>query len=288
VTNLAASLAFYIDTLGFELIESQPEVDVAVIRDNDPDSFWGRILLAGPQVSDIKAHLDEPHVVLKPGDTIDFPEKDINARHASLAGKGLGDQMQLEEDTWGDRKLILKDPDGYKLVFLLPAKPSPEKMAAHYAQGGVELASMLAGLSESELDLARAPGEWSIRQIVHHLAETDTLMLMAIKTALAQSGSYYVRNPYDQDVWVKALNYSGRPIEPSLALVKAIRAHIFQLLQHVPDISEHFVLLKWIDEEDEGSKVTVNDFVESLVRHHAEHCEEIRETLRVYDRQFQE
>jgi hypothetical protein len=163
----------------------QPEVDMAIICDNDPDSFWDRILLAGPQVADIKAHLDEPRVVLKPGDTLDFPEKDINARHANLVGKGLGDQIQLEEDTWGDRKLILKDPDGYKLVFLLPAKPSPEKMAALYAQGGDELASMITGLSESELDLTRAPGEWSIRQIVHHLAETDTLILMAIKTALA-------------------------------------------------------------------------------------------------------
>jgi hypothetical protein len=93
-----------------------------------------------------------------------------------------------------------------------------------------------------------------------------------------------VRNTYDQDVWVKALDYTGRPIEPSLALVKAIRAHIFQLLQHVPGNSEHFVLLKWADEEGEGSKVTVSDFVESLVRHHAEHYEEIRETLRVYNR----
>jgi hypothetical protein len=261
---------------------------MAVIRDNDPDSFWDRILLAGPEVADIKAHLADPRVVLKPGDTLDFIEKDINARHASLAGKGLGDQIQLVEDTWGDRKLILKDPDGYKIVFLLPAKPSHEKMVALYAQGGDELASMIAGLSESELDLARAPGEWSIRQIVHHLAETDTLFLMAIKTALTQSGSYYVRNPYDPDVWVKALDYTGRPIEQSLALVKAIRAHIFQLLQHVPSNSEHFVLLKWADEGGEGSKVTVNDFVESLVRHQAEHCEEIRETLGVYDRYVQE
>jgi catechol 2,3-dioxygenase-like lactoylglutathione lyase family enzyme len=282
VTDVAASLAFYVDTLGFELIESQPEIDMAVILDSESESFWGRIVLAGPQVEDVKSHLDEPRVVYKPGDTLDFLEEDIDARHASLAGKGLGDHVQLEEDSWGDRKLILKDPDGYTIILLMPAKPSPEKMAALYAQGGDELASIiLEGLSEPELDLVRAPGEWSIRQIVHHLAETDTLFLLAIKTALAQSGSTYVRNPYDQDIWVKALDYSGRSIEPSLALIKAIRAHIAQLLQHVTDYSEHYVMLKWANEEGKGSKVTAGDFVESLVRHHAEHCEEIRETLRV-------
>ncbi len=284
VSDLAASLAFYVETLGFELIESQPDVDMALILDSDVDSFWGNILLAGPQVQDVKAQLDEPRVVYKPGDTLDFFETEIDARHASLTAKGLGDYLKLEENTWGDRKLTLKDPDGYTIIFLTPATPLPDKMRSLYKQGGDELASVLAGLSESDLDLVRAPGEWSIRQIVHHIAETDTLFLLAIKTALAQSGSTYVRNPYDQDIWVKALDYSGRSIEPSLALTRAIRSHISQLLQHVPNNSEHYVMLKWADEQDEGSKATVNDFIESLVRHHADHCEEIRETLRVHGR----
>jgi catechol 2,3-dioxygenase-like lactoylglutathione lyase family enzyme len=281
VTDLATSLVFYVNNLGFDLVESKPEVDTALVLDSDDNSFWGCILLAGPQVEDVRVHLDEPRVVYKPGDTLDFLENDIDAKCVNLIGKGLGD-MKVEDNIWGDRKLTLKDPDGYTIVFLTPAKPSPEKMAALYEQGGEELSSILADLGEPELDLVRAPGEWSIRQIVHHLAETDSLFLLPIKTALAQPGSAYVRNAYDQDAWVKTLDYTGRAIEPSLALVRAIRRHISQLLQHIPDNSEHYVILKWVDEEGEGHKVTVGDFVESIVRHQADHCEEIRETLRIH------
>ncbi len=128
VTDLDASLAFYIEGIGFELVESQPVAGTALILDSDGDP----ILLAGPQVEDVKVHLDEPRIVFKPGDTLDFVENDLDARRAGLAGKGLVG-AQLEEDSWGDRKLTLKDPDGYTIVFVMSAKRSPEKMAALYA-----------------------------------------------------------------------------------------------------------------------------------------------------------
>ncbi len=60
--------------------------------------------------------------------------------------------------------------------------------------------------------------------------------------------------------------------------------HIAQLLQHVPDNWEHYVMLKFADEDGEGSKVTVGNFVSGMARHLADHCEEIRETRRVHDR----
>lgn len=239
VTDLAASLAFYIEGIGFGLLESQSAAGTAQIVDSDGDP----ILLAGPPVEDVKALLDEPRVVYKPGDTLDFLENDIDAKCVNLTGKGLGD-VQVEEDSWGDRKLTLKDPDGYTILFVKPAKHSPEKMLALYATGGDELASVLAGLDESELDLLRAPGEWSIRQIVHHLAETDSLFLLSIETALAHSGSTYVRNPYDQETWVKVMGYAERAIDPSLALNKAIRMHLSQLVQHIPGSWEHYVMMK--------------------------------------------
>ncbi len=99
------------------------------------------------------------------------------------------------------------------------------------------------------LDLMRAPGEWTIRQTVHHLAESASLFLLAIKSALAQSGSPYVRNPYDQEHWVEALDYRGRPIEPSLMLIQAVHRHISQLLSHLPDPWDHYIMMKFADEE---------------------------------------
>src|SRR5712692_4997852 len=74
VNDLASSLTFYVDRMGFQLAESQPDADMAVIL----DPFGDLILLAGPAVDDVKSHLDETCVVYKPGDTLDFSEEEEN------------------------------------------------------------------------------------------------------------------------------------------------------------------------------------------------------------------
>ena len=139
-------------------------------------------------------------------------------------------------------------------------------------------------LTEADLDLTRAPEEWSIRQIVHHLAETDSMFLMIFESALARSGSTFIRNSYDQAHWAEVLVYQERAIEPSLALIKATRQHITQLLQHIPNHWDCSVLLKFASEEGVGHKVTVGQLLGSLNWHLAEHCAEIHETRRIHRR----
>jgi hypothetical protein len=101
---------------------------------------------------------------------------------------------------------------------------------------------------------------------------------------VAQSGSTYIRNPYDQAHWAEALAYKERAVEPSLALIKASRHHLAHLMQHIPDYSERYVLLKYANEEGEGRKITIGEWLDVMARHLAEHCAEIRETRHVHDR----
>ena len=49
----------------------------------------------------------------------------------------------------------------------------------------------LKGLDESKLDLRRGPEEWSIRETVHHLAETHLITSSILIAALGASGSTY-------------------------------------------------------------------------------------------------
>ena len=279
VNDLSSSLTFYIDRLDFQLAESQPDADIAVVLDSDGDP----ILLAGPAVEDVSSHLDEPRIVFKPGDTLDFSEENLAARLAALTARGLTEICQEHTDE-GDRILTLKDPDNYTIRYLQRVQRSPEEARALYGRGGDDVEAALAGLTEADLDLTRAPEEWSIRQVVHHLAESESLFLMTFKSALAQSGSTFIRNPYDQAHWVEALAYKQRAIEPSLALIKATRQHITHLLQHIPDHWDRYVLLKFASEEGEGHKITVGHLLDDMNRHIAVHCAEIRETRRIHSR----
>ncbi len=277
VSNLATSVEFYVDRLGFTLVEQQPENDMAQLLDYDGDA----ILFAGPKVNNVREYLSEPRLIFKPGETLGNRENDLDARAALLREKGIT-EITLKESPSGDRTLTFQDPDGYTIEFFAPANRSPEETIVLYAQGPYELEATLDGLAQSALDVTLTSGSWSIRQIVHHLALSESLFLMHIKTALADSGRVYVRPPYDQELWPQALAYTQRPIEPSVALVKASRNHISQLLHYVPDNWEKYVMTKYVPEDEKGYKTTVNDLVNIQVRHMREHCDEIREIRKLH------
>lgn len=281
VNDLASSLTFYIEHLGFQLAESRSDADMAVLIDPSGNLF----LLAGPAVDDIKSYLDEICVVYKPGDVLDFSEEEENldVRLAALTARGLTD-ISIEETEEGDHKLSIKDANNYTISYIQRLQHSPEEIIALYARGGDDMEAALAGLAEADLDLTRAPDEWSIRQIVHHLAETDAMFLMVFESALAQSGSTFIRNSYDQDDWANVLLYKERPIEPSLALIKATRRHLAHLFSLIPDYWDRSVRLKLATDEGEGYKVTIGQLLTGWNWHDAEHRAEIRETRRIHNR----
>ena len=280
VLDVDASIAFYTRFLNFALVESQPDVGIAYIRDSDGDL----LLLAPPQQTDPRSLLDDPRIVFKPGDTLDFIVDTFETQHARLLEAGLADSaMRVEENERGERKLLVTDPNGYCFAFVIPVKRSHEAMISAYAGLGDEIAAALDGLTEADLDLARAPDEWSIRQIIHHLALSASFSLMPIETVLVNPGSVFARPPYDQEKWVEVLDYRHRPIGTSLALISAIQAHITQLLLHAPESWDHFIVRKFSgNTEDEGHRSTLSEMITIQIEHTAAHLDEIRQTRRVH------
>ena len=280
VLDLKTSIAFYTTLLNFELIESQPELGIAYIRDSDGDL----LLLASPHLEDPRSLLDEPRRVFKPGDTLDFYVDNFEMQHARLIENGSTD-MRVEENEHGEQRLLVTDPNGYHLAFVIPVKRSPEAMITAYSGLSSDIAAALDGLTEADLDLQRALDEWSIRQIIHHLALSTSLSLMSIETVLVNPGSVFIRPPYDQEKWVEILDYQNRPIETSLALIKAVQAHITQLLLHVPPSWDHFIVRKFsANTEDEGHKSTLSEMITIQIEHTTAHLDEIRQTRKVHHR----
>lgn len=107
-----------------------------------------------------------------------------------------------------------------------------------FKQGPNILENALASLSDVELDYAPMKGGWSIRQIVHHLVDGDDLWKIYIKIALGNEQAEFSLKWYltfSQTEWAKRWSYEKRSIDESLALFKAIRGHILQLLEYTPD-----------------------------------------------------
>ncbi|HUR00813.1 MAG TPA: DinB family protein [Gemmatimonadaceae bacterium] len=91
------------------------------------------------------------------------------------------------------------------------------------------LAALVEGLSFEHLEQRPAPGKWSIREIVAHLADDELVGAYRIRLILSAPGTAI--QAFDQDVWARTGRYGTRDIIDSLGLYRALRFANLRLLQ---------------------------------------------------------
>jgi hypothetical protein len=84
------------------------------------------------------------------------------------------------------------------------------------------------GLDSAQLSAPYRDGGWTLRQVVHHVA--DSHMNAFIRVRLALTEDWPTIKPYDEGAWAK-LHDSTAPIEWSLELVESLHARWVMLLQ---------------------------------------------------------
>jgi hypothetical protein len=159
-----------------------------------------------------------------------------------------------------------------------------DEVMARYASGIQALEDALAGLTAADLDRARAAGKWTIRQIVHHVADAELLWEVAIKSALGNCGCLFDAGWYIPDnKWADPLCYATRPVDGAVALYGVIRQQVLELLEHVPGAWDKYVLFHR-GNPDEAHILTVGDMVTWQSRHATIHVEQILGTREVHGR----
>lgn len=93
-----------------------------------------------------------------------------------------------------------------------------------------KIETLLAALGPERANQSPAPGKWSAREIVCHLADCETVFAFRIRQALAEEN--HVVQPFDQDKWAK--NYATYDTDEALALFSATRAWNLRLIDSLP------------------------------------------------------
>ena len=91
----------------------------------------------------------------------------------------------------------------------------------------------VAGLNEEQLDTPYRPGGWTVRQTVHHVADSHMNCLIRFKLALTEDETPTIR-PYYEDRWAELAD-SKLPIEISLNLIDGIHQRWTSLLNTMSD-----------------------------------------------------
>ncbi|PYU95324.1 MAG: hypothetical protein DMG08_05290 [Acidobacteria bacterium] len=137
-----------------------------------------------------------------------------------------------------------------------------------YKEGYQAVADALHGITEQQLDARPAPGKWSPREIVHHLADSEMTAAIRLRRLIAEDRPAIVG--YDQEEYARRLYYD-RPIEPSLAAFHAARLSTGALLDRLTE-------QEWAREgtHTEVGRYTVEGWLKIYAGHAHGHAEQIR------------
>ncbi len=141
-----------------------------------------------------------------------------------------------------------------------------------YATGAADVTDALAGATDDDLVRRPAPDEWSPREIVHHLADSETMAYIRLRRLIAEDDPLI--QGYDEPTWALRLHYD-RPIEPSLTVLAGVRASSLDLLRSLSaDEWER------TGTHSESGTYTVDTWLGIYAEHSHEHADQIRRARR--------
>lgn len=143
-----------------------------------------------------------------------------------------------------------------------------------------ELDQFLETVPEDGLDWTESEEEWSIRQVIHHLADDGNVYTFIIERALATPDCKVFFGGFPgNEQWADRLNFSQRPIQPALKLMRAQRAFLADLIARFPDRWDNKV--GYYNESGEKmAERTVAEMIVMLTEHMQEHIQMIETILK--------
>jgi len=158
--------------------------------------------------------------------------------------------------------------------FTAPSTISPDERTdaiATLAELPEQLRNAVDGLSFAQLSTPYREGGWTLRQVVHHVADSHMNALIRVKLALTED--WPTIKPYDEKAWAM-LHDVAAPVEWSLELIESLHARWVMLLQSLTEA-------QWQRGYDhpEGGRMTVE--MATLLyawhsRHHVAHITHLR------------
>ena len=104
---------------------------------------------------------------------------------------------------------------------------------AGLAAAPAALRAAVAGLDDTQLDTPYRPGGWTVRQVVHHVADSHVNAYVRVKLGLTEAEP--IIKTYAEERWAELPDSAG-PIGVSLELLEALHRRWVSLLEQVgPD-----------------------------------------------------
>ncbi len=125
-----------------------------------------------------------------------------------------------------------------------------------YGRGFSLLKAALAEVPQDAMKFKPAPTEWSVYEIIIHIADSESNAALRARKLIVEPGGTLMG--YDQDAWANTLHYHEADLEDALETIRLVRKTTYELLKRQPDevfknsvkhpeYDEPYTFEKWID-----------------------------------------
>jgi hypothetical protein len=134
----------------------------------------------------------------------------------------------------------------------------------------------LLGLTDEQLDTPYRPEGWTIRQVVHHCADSHMNSLTRFKLTLTEDKP--VIKPYYEERWAELSDSKTMPLEPSLNMLEGIHERWTVLLNNLtsPDFERSFI------HPEHGKEIPLKENIGIYAwhcQHHLAHITTLKEKM---------
>src|SRR5688572_555732 len=138
-----------------------------------------------------------------------------------------------------------------------------EKIEA-YGQAHTQLVEALQRSPPEMWTFRPAPEDWTIHEIVVHIADSEANSYIRCRRCIAEPGKAVMA--YNEIQWAQALHYMDQSVDEALQLFKWLRLKSYRLIQSLPEsVWAHTI------EHPEIGTMTLEDWLNVYERHVPEH-----------------
>ena len=119
-----------------------------------------------------------------------------------------------------ERKSVLTPAERHSAIDAFAASPK-------------QLRDAVAGLSDSQLDTPYRPDGWTVRQLVHHVADSHVNAYARFRLAFTEESPTI--KTYAEGDWAELADARTMPVGVSLTLLDAMHERLVTLLRSLPD-----------------------------------------------------
>ncbi len=142
----------------------------------------------------------------------------------------------------------------------------------NFRNGFEKIRTALQNYPKQAFDFKPSPERWSIREIIIHLADSETNAYTRCRKILAESGSEIM--VYDQDKWANELKYKNQDIDLALELFADLRIVTYLLLKSLPEEKWNNYII-----HPEKGKITLDQWLEIYSNHVDVHINQMNRNL---------